>query len=146
MNNITQKIKLIVRNEKYFEVFKFTMVGILNTLIDISVSFILNGFFGIYPVICHVIGYSCGTLNSFFLNKFFTFKNTGNTQKSLLQFARFILINLISLSVTSFALKLLMEELLINFYFSKVLVTLLSLSLNFVGSKFWVFKKNTDKL
>jgi putative flippase GtrA len=140
VNNITHKIKLILKSEKYLEVLKFTMVGILNTLVDISVSFILNGFFGIAPVICHVVGYSCGTLNSFFLNKFYTFKSSGNTQKSFLQFARFIIINLISLSVTSMALKLLMEVLLIDFYFSKVLVTFLSLSLNFVGSKFWVFR------
>jgi putative flippase GtrA len=141
VDNLTNKIKLILANEKCVQIIKFTAVGILNTLIDISVAFALKGFFGIYYIICQIVGYTSGTLNSFFLNKFFTFKRNGAGQNSLLQFTRFIAINLVSLGATLVILKLLIDVLLINFYISKVIVTILSLSINFIGSKFWVFKK-----
>ena len=141
LNNFIVRIKLILTSEEHLEVFKFLAVGLLNTLVDISVSFVMNGFFGIYYAICQIVGYSAGTLNSFFLNKFFTFKNRGNEQNSLQQFVRFIVINLISLGTTLLALRLLMDVFLFNFYISKVIITFLSLFINFIGSKFWVFRK-----
>jgi putative flippase GtrA len=141
VNNFIIRIKLILSNENHLEIFKFLAVGVLNTLVDISVAFVLNGFFGIYYVICQIAGYSTGTLNSFFLNKFFTFKNKGNKHNSLQQFLRFIVINLISLGATLLALRMLMDVFLLNFYISKVIVTFLSLFINYIGSKFWVFRK-----
>ena len=139
MNNLTNKIKTLLTHEKHLEVFKFAAIGILNTLVDVSVSFALNGFFGIYYALCQIVGYSAGTLNSFFLNKFFTFKSRGVGQNSYRQLLRFIVINLISLGATLLALRLLIDVLFINFYISKAIVTFLSLFINFVGSKFWVF-------
>lgn len=140
MDNLVNKLKTILIKEKHLEVFKFAAVGILNTLVDVSVSFVLSGFFGIYYAICQVAGYSAGTLNSFFLNKFFTFKSRGIGQNPFQQLSRFIVINLISLGTTLLALKLLIDVLFINFYISKAIVTFLSLAINFAGSKFWVFK------
>ena len=144
MNKLSDKIKLILREEKYKQIITFAVIGLINTLVDIAVSFILNGFFGVYYVICQISGYSAGTLNSFFLNRFFTFK--AKDSKSLPQFIKFVLLNLVSLGVTLVALHILINELFFNFYISKIFVTLLSLSINFIGSKFWVFKKTTSHI
>lgn len=67
---------------------KFGLVGIGNTMVDFAVYTLLVSFTGIDAVICNVISYMCGVLNSFVLNKVWTFSDAarGNTATRLLLF------------------------------------------------------------
>ena len=48
---------------------RFSIVGILNTLIDFFVFSMLQGVFGVNYVFSQFLGYSSGIANSFILNK-----------------------------------------------------------------------------
>ena len=67
---------------------KFGFVGIGNTLVDFAVYTLLVSLTGIDAAICNVISYMCGVLNSFILNKVWTFSDAarGNTAARLLLF------------------------------------------------------------
>ena len=53
---------------------KFNVVGIMNTAVDFGVFMILNHYLGLIYAVSQVISYSCGMVNSYFLNKFWTFQ------------------------------------------------------------------------
>lgn len=114
---------------------KFNIVGVFNTAIDFGVFILLHSL-GIYFLIAQIISYSCGTLNSFIMNKYWTFSKIGSAR--LPEILKFLFVNTISLSTSLLMLYL------FRFYFSvivaKALATMFSVIINFAGNKYWTFK------
>lgn len=115
----------------------FSLVGIVNTGVDIGV-FALLTWWQLPWLAAQIIAYGCGVLNSFLMNRKWTFKQEGALTKGLL---RFVLLNLLTLGVTSACMLLLHEQLGIPLWISKGAVTVLGVILNFAGSRWWVFRK-----
>lgn len=138
-------MKLVVRvnsyifNGRFKHLSRFSMIGVINTLIDFTVFSILHSLFGVSYVLSQGLGYSIGVANSFILNKKWTFSDRKANKKSIHEFFQFVVVNLISLIITMMAMNLLVESLNLNVYISKVLVTILAQVTNFLGYKLWVF-------
>ncbi len=56
---------------------RFGIVGVLNTGITLAVIFVLMKVLGVHYALSNVIGYLLGSLNSFMLNKKWTFRSKG---------------------------------------------------------------------
>lgn len=67
---------------------KFLIVGMINTLVGTSVMFVFYNVFHAGYWIASALNYITGSIVSFFLNKYFTFKSD---KKSLNEVIRFIL-------------------------------------------------------
>lgn len=120
------------------------MVGLANTGIDIIFFTIFSAVFGANYLVSQVIGYGFGTINSFILNRSWTFEHHGTDGKTFQEFLRFCVVNMISLGITLVAMNLFVKNLSINMYISKILVTLIAQITNFLGYKIWVFKKSME--
>jgi len=129
-----------ISNKKYEYLFKFGIVGMLNTAVDFLVFTILN-LVGVNYGVAQVAGYSSGTLNSYVFNKFWTFKNIGNNKKTHQEVTQFIVVNLFSLALTEIGLMLLINKANLNIYIAKIIVILLAQCVNYFSYKLWVFKK-----
>lgn len=69
-----------------FEFIKFCFVGVLNTIITLSIIFILMKIFRVNYIISNVIGYIAGLINSFIWNKLWTFNSKGDFKRELVLF------------------------------------------------------------
>jgi len=138
--NIFKNIKDLVNN-KYKRPFRFVVVGIANTLVDFIVFFFFHNILGIYYTLSQGFGYSFGVLNSFIFNKIWTFESKVNKKKTAMEFIRFIIINALSLFVSMYGISQLVSVMGINVYIAKIIVTLLTQLINYLGYKIWVFKK-----
>ena len=124
--------------KSFFQLIKFGMVGVMNTLVDFIVYQVLV-YFGLHYAAAQCISYSCGLLNSYFFNSRWTFKETKKYTKQ--EFARFILVNLISLGISVLLLRLCYEVLgITSDLVAKLIVTALVMVINFIGNKLFVFK------
>lgn len=120
---------------------KFNAVGLLNTLIDFAIFTLLNSL-GLVYTLAQVISYSAGTANSFILNKKVTFRDSDRGNKDSfdrMQLLKFIVLNLIVLGISLLLMHLLTDKLGIQVLVSKVLVTFVTVIINFFGSRKWVF-------
>ena len=126
---------------KYKSLWRFGIVGCSNTLVDFAVFTILWEFFRINYLYCQVAAYIAGIINSFVLNKVWTFESKTSNIESSRQLVKFIIINLFSLTVSLLGLRLLSGEMHLNVYFAKVAVTVITLAINYSGYKWWVFVK-----
>ncbi|MGQ9473519.1 MAG: GtrA family protein [Candidatus Caldatribacteriaceae bacterium] len=121
----------------FLQLVKFSLVGVVNTLVDFGVFFFLHGYLRIFYVFAQVISYSCGMINSYFLNKFWTFQSKKKIHFG--EISRFVMINFSSLSVSLFILYVVRDRGGWGVAESKILATLGSLFVNFLGNKLWVF-------
>lgn len=119
---------------------KFAVVGCINTLINLFVLYVLTEFFGIYYLISAVFAFVVAVGNSFVMNKLWTFeeKFKDNTLKKSI---KFYLVSIAALLVNLFFLYFFTE--IIGFYYllSQIFAIAISLWINFLGNKFWTFKR-----
>ncbi|MFQ6391234.1 GtrA family protein [Priestia aryabhattai] len=111
-------------------------MGGLNTAIDFFVFSFLS-YLGVYYIIAQCVSYGYGVLNSYLLNKTWTFQHQGKTSKY--EFFKFIVLNVFALIITSFLLTVFHYKFNISLPYSKILVTVVSVGLNYIGTRFWVF-------
>jgi putative flippase GtrA len=129
--------------ENIVQLFKFATVGCFNTLIDWAVYFIILKLFPAESVIFYTaakgFSYFCGILNSFFLNRVWTFRDSLQENEGG-RFAKFMAVNLIGLGINSVSVYV-----FLNMEFRHVaalfFATAITFSFNFILNKLWVFRK-----
>ena len=108
-------------------------------MVDFAVFTLLNSFFGVNYIVSQILSYSSGTLNSYMLNKHWTFNDTKTSKKTAKEIVQFIVVNSASLGVSLIGLSILMKDNSINPFFSKIIAMILAQVVNFLGYRFWVF-------
>ena len=119
---------------------KFGIVGLSNSIITFVVYSILV-FCGSNYIVANVIGYCAGVVNSYIWNSKFVFKR----QQSKVLFTKFMLVNLITLSINTVLIFILIEKFEYGKYVSQLITISVSMIINFTLNKLWTFKKIGDK-
>ncbi|GIP22630.1 GtrA family protein [Paenibacillus sp. J22TS3] len=119
----------------------FGLVGLVNTGVDVAV-FTLLTWCHLPWLVAQVAAYGCGVMNSFLMNRKWTFKQQKTSSKELI---RFIILNLLTLGVTSVCMLLVHEQIGAPLWISKGVSTLVGLVFNFAGSRWWVFQAKPSR-
>ena len=125
-----------------FEKFlKFGVTGVVNTLIT-YLFYCVFVYIGLQYQLASSLGFLAGILNSYYMNKLWTFKCNDNHYPR--QVLMFIVVNLTALGVNLIVLTLLVQNLNKNIYFSQVVAIFGSMIVNYLGQLLFVFrfKKN----
>lgn len=146
MENILTKYRC------FLQFLKFGIVGIINTGIDLTILYLLiwisgynNGWqYTVFKTISFVIA----VINSYFLNKFWTFK-INKKDKIVVEFTQFLIISLIGLGINVVTASLVVNIIHPLFGISVTLWavigalcgTAIGLLWNFIGYKLIVFKE-----
>lgn len=117
---------------------KFGLTGGINTVIDFVVYTVLLSAFGVNLYAAQAAGYACGTLNSYIINRSWTFQSKSKFLSR--ELAKFVVVNLITLGI-SLALMYGMQLFFpgMNKIILKLPVVAVTIVVNFVLSKLWVF-------
>ena len=75
--------------KKFFDpsMLRFLLVGVVNTLVGAGIMFLLYNLAGCSYWLSSAANYIVGGIVSYFLNKYYTFKNTERSWKQVLRFA-----------------------------------------------------------
>ena len=135
---------------------KFAIVGVLNTLVDFAVFQTLNLTLG-WVYLAQVLGYTAGIVNSYLWNSNWTFRE--QRTRSLREMTLFLLVNLASLGVSLGMIWLLREvvdisnewvalwmpKMIAGFIkgdtVCKLIATVFAIAVNYLGNRLFVFKK-----
>ncbi|MDU3724375.1 MAG: GtrA family protein [Clostridium celatum] len=125
-------------SKDFFNFIKFAIVGVLNTLLNWIIFFVLSGM-GVYYIVANVIAYTVATAHSYFWNSIWVFKYTeGSKAKASI---KFIILNIVGLILNTSILFLLVDLFNINKFISLILTTGIVMIINYIFNKIWVFKK-----
>ncbi|ACL74736.1 GtrA family protein [Ruminiclostridium cellulolyticum] len=117
---------------------KYGLVGVINTIITMIVLFVLQNAFGVSYKLANGAGYVCGFINSFILNKFWTFK--GNQKSTLSQFIRFSLVFAVCYAMQLGFVVLLVEKMHIEKNISQLIGMVFYTLISFLLNKVFTFK------
>ena len=135
--------------KKFFDpsMLRFLLVGVVNTLVGAGIMFLLYNLAGCSYWLSSAANYIVGGVVSYFLNKYYTFKNTERSWKQVLRFALNVAVCwLLAYGIAEpLALRLLAgfdEKLQTN---AAMLAGLcLYTALNYLGQRFFAFRAKED--
>lgn len=123
---------------KFGQIIKYSLVGIVNTIITGIILFILMKGFGVSYKISNAVGYVAGFINSFIMNKFWTFK--ANQTSTIKQFLRFSAVFAVCYLLQLGFVILLVEKISINKDISQLLGMVFYTLIGFIFNKIFTFK------
>ena len=124
---------------EFFKLVKFGITGVMNTLVD-CVIFLLLTHMGVAIYFAQVVSYSCGMLNSYIVNRSWTFQSKGKFFSR--QMMRFIIANLSLLVLSLVLLWIFTEQLGLIKLLAKLCSTVLIMVIGFVVNRLWVFRQS----
>ena len=101
---------------------RFALVGVSNTLIDFGVFTVLAQLLSVNVYLSQVLGYCAGTLNSYVLNRSWTFRSKGRFFSPALLYLLFDVAGLPKLG-------------------AKAGATAITMVVSFLVNRFWVFRE-----
>lgn len=115
---------------------KFGITGVMNTAVDFFVFTVLS-WVGVGIYLAQVISYSAGMLNSYTINRKWTFQTKGSFISA--QMIKFIAANLTLLCVSLVVLKV-ATGVGLHKLIAKLCATAVTMVLGFIVNRLWVFK------
>ena len=123
---------------------KFLVVGVVNTLVGTGLMFVLYNIFSVNYWISSASNYIVGSIVSYFLNKYFTFQNKERSAKQVIRFiVNITLCYLIAYGLAKPAVSAVLSGISENVQgnCSMLVGMCLFVALNYLGQRFFVFKK-----
>jgi putative flippase GtrA len=112
--------------------FKYSLIGIINTILHIFVFFILHHLYNFNQSISNLIAFSIVVTFSYFINSKYNFKSKYNIKKYIF----FV----VSMGLISFGIGFISDKNQIDPFETIIIFTLISLTLGFFLSKYFIFK------
>ena len=128
--------------QQILQFIKFGMVGVLNTVISLTVYYAVVLFRRDWYMLGNIAGFIISVLNAFYWNSTYVFNMRENRLRTLLRTYMAYGSNLI---IGSVLLWLLVDQLGISPFLAPILNLIITIPLNFVLNKFWVMKKRPKK-
>lgn len=123
--------------KKYEEIIRYGIAGFLTTLVSL-LSYNLLRNTNIDYKVSTIISWILAVVFAYFINNYFVFKNT---KKDLKEFIEFIKYRIFSLLVEYASMYIMVDLIIINDRIAKLIVQVIVFVLNYIFSKFFVFKK-----
>ena len=117
---------------------KFGIVGGVNTAIDFGVFSILLYMFSVPVLWAHVAGFLLAVLNSYVMNKYWTFDGTDGHDSRLFEFTLFMLTVVVGLGLSTLVIWALIPY--IHPLLAKMATVIVSFGWNFTVSHYFVFR------
>ena len=116
----------------------FCLIGVVNSTIHYVVFLFLFRVLGGPMLPASGLAYGCGLLNSYFMNRHWTFRSV--QRRSISEFARFTLVNVVALATNLVGLQVLVDRGGWRPELAQIVAIGASLVINFAGNRWWTFR------
>ena len=127
--------------EPIVQFLKFAVVGVLNTAVHYAVFLLLFSGVGMNYLIASALGYGVGTINSYLLNRRWTFRS--GDSRIVGEMIRFGAVNVIALVANAGILFALVSTFHLDPRIAQLIAIVGSLGINFTLNKLWTFAVTT---
>lgn len=120
------------------EILKYLITGVVNTLTDFMIFSLLFYVFGIGIILSNSLSFLVSVIQSFFINKHWTFSGSNLTTSTKKQMLSFFGVNLVGLVISNITIVL--SAYVMHVLLAKLSATVLVFVWGFIMSKKFVFK------
>ena len=128
--------------QTYQEYIVYLIFGVLTTLVNYAIYFICRDYFAIHYSVSNVIAFAIAVIFAFITNKLFVF-HSSNIKLNYVykEFISFVSLRIVSMLVETLLLVVFVELLKVDDGLMKIIVSIGTIVLNYVFSKWITFRK-----
>lgn len=127
----------------FMQIIKFGLVGVIATVIDYVLLYVLTEFFNIYYLISSIISFSVSVIFNYIASVRWVFDVDKNKNSKIKELVVFIILSVIGLGINQLFMWLLSDKLNIYYMISKLFATVVVMCWNFITRK--LFLENNKK-
>ena len=132
--------------KKYKEIITYLFFGFVTTVVNYGVYALLVRGFHMDVVPANIIAWIVAVVVAFVTNKLWVFESKSRDKKTLFrEFFEFVVARLITLGVETLLLWIFVDKLGVNDLIMKIITNVIVVILNYVFSKFIIFRKKKEK-
>jgi len=125
---------------KYREIINYLIAGFLTLIVSISSYALLTKILHVYYIISNIVSWILAVIFAYYVNRKFVFGSTSTKKEKTREIINFFKYRVLSLIIETILMYLLVDIILINDLLSKVIVQIIVIILNYIFSKFLIFK------
>lgn len=118
---------------------KYYSVGATGVLVNLGLLFFLTEFLGLWYILSYVIAISVSITSNFTFNKFWTFSDSIDSQRTIVMYVKFVGVSLMGMGIQLGCVYLLVESLSVYYMLAAIISIAIAGGINFIINRRWTF-------
>jgi len=118
---------------------KYYIVGASGVLVNLGLLYSLTEFVGLWYLVSYIIAISVSITLNFTFNKFWTFSDSKNSQRTIVIYLKFVGVSLLGMGIQLGSVYLLVESLSVYYMLAALISIGIASGINFIINRRWTF-------
>ncbi len=118
---------------------KYYAVGASGVLVNLGLLFYLTEYVGLWYFLSYTLAISASISSNFILNKFWTFVDSINSQRTMVLYVKFVSVSLLGMAIQLGTVYLLVESLSVYYMLAAIVSITIAGAINFIINRRWTF-------
>ena len=118
---------------------KYYIVGASGVLVNLGLLYSLTEFVGLWYLVSYIIAISVSITLNFTFNKFWTFSDSKNSQRTIVIYLKFVGVSLLGMGIQLGSAYLLVESLSVYYMLAALISIGIASGINFIINRRWTF-------
>ena len=118
---------------------KYYAVGSSGILVNLGLLYYLTEYVGLWYFLSYVLAISVSITSNFILNKFWTFRDSIDSQKIIVMYVKFVSVSLVGMAIQLGSVYVLVESLTVYYMLAALISICIAGAINFIINRRWTF-------
>ena len=118
---------------------KYYAVGVTGIVVNLGRLYYLTEYVGLWYFLSYALGISVSITSNFILNKFWTFRDSIDSQKIIVMYVKFVSVSLVGMAIQLGSVYVLVESLTVYYMLAALISICIAGAINFIINRRWTF-------
>ena len=118
---------------------KYYAVGASGVLVNLGLLFYLTEYVGLWYFLSYTLAISASITSNFILNKFWTFRESINSQRTIVMYVKFASVSFLGMAIQLGSVYFLVESLSVYYMLAALISISIAGAINFIINRRWTF-------
>lgn len=118
---------------------KYYAVGASGILVNLGLLFYLTEYVGLWYFLSYTLAISASITSNFILNRFWTFRDSVNSQRTIVMYVKFASVSLLGMAIQLGSVYFLVESLSVYYMLAALISISIAGAINFIINRSWTF-------
>lgn len=118
---------------------KYYAVGASGILVNLGLLYYLTEYGSLWYFLSYALAISVSITSNFILNKFWTFRDSIDSQKTIVMYVKFVSVSLVGMAIQLGSVYVLVESLTVYYMLAALISICIAGAINFIINRHWTF-------
>jgi dolichol-phosphate mannosyltransferase len=118
---------------------KYYAVGASGILVNLGLLYYLTEYGSLWYFLSYALAISVSITSNFILNKFWTFRDSIDSQKTIVMYGKFVSVSLVGMAIQLGSVYVLVESLTVYYMLAALISICIAGAINFIINRRWTF-------